>query len=135
MSKLLYIQASPWGRRSYCIAVSNAFIETCKLQHPDDKITASKNVEKVINRFKAADKYLLATPDYDLQKKYIELILGFIGFENIQSMVIEPPLANGSDVAASKRQEAAEKIKEIAANFWDLSGSLWSWKSGHFSLL
>jgi FMN-dependent NADH-azoreductase len=59
----------------------------------------------------------LATPDYDLQKKYIELILGFIGFENIQSMVIEPPLANGSDVAASKRQEAAEKIKEIAANF------------------
>jgi len=210
MSKLLYIQASPRGKRSHSIAVADAFIEAYKLQHPDDKIAVLnvfkaripdfdglavqakytimhgqahskselkvwKNVEKVIDQFKAADKYLLAVPmwnfgipyrlkqyidilvqpgytftynkdvgyqglvkgkpamvvyarggayppatpaeAYDLQKKYIELILGFIGFENIQSVVIEPTLEKGPDVAATKCQEAIEKIKGIAANF------------------
>jgi FMN-dependent NADH-azoreductase len=210
MSKLLYIQASPRGKRSYSIAVADAFIEAYRLQHPDDKIAvlnvfkaripdfdvlavqakytimygqahskselkAWKSVERVINQFKAADKYLLAVPmwnfgisyrlkqyidiliqprytfsyskdagyqglvkgkpamivyarggayppatpaeAYDLQKKYIELILGFIGFENIQSVVVEPTLADGPDVAAAKRQEAIEKIKAMAANF------------------
>jgi FMN-dependent NADH-azoreductase len=210
MSKLLYIQASPRGKRSYSIAVADAFIEAYKLQHPDDKIAvlnvfkaripdfdglavqakytilhgqahskgelkAWRSVERVINQFKAADKYLLAVPmwnfgipyrlkqyidilvqpgytftynkdvgyqglvkgkpamvvyarggsypagtpaeAYDLQKKYIELILGFIGFENIQSMVIEPTLENGPDVAATKRQQAIEMVKKMATDF------------------
>jgi len=143
--------------------------------HSKSELKVWKNVEKVIDQFKAADKYLLAVPmwnfgipyrlkqyidilvqpgytftynkdtgyqglvkgkpamvvyarggsypaatpaeAYDLQKKYIELILGFIGFENIQSVVVEPTLEKGPDVAATKRREAIEKIKGMAANF------------------
>ena len=54
---------------------------------------------------------------FDLQTKYIELILGFIGFADIRSMAVEPTLQGGPDVAESKRQEAIEKVKEIAEVF------------------
>jgi FMN-dependent NADH-azoreductase len=57
------------------------------------------------------------TEAFDLQTKYIELIFGFIGFENIRSVVVEPTLQGGPDVAAVKRQEAIDKIKEIAVVF------------------
>jgi len=58
-----------------------------------------------------------ATEAFDLQTKYIELIFGFIGFENIRSVVVEPTLQGGPDVAAVKRQEAIDKAKEIAVVF------------------
>jgi FMN-dependent NADH-azoreductase len=54
---------------------------------------------------------------FDLQTKYIELIFGFIGFENIRSVVVEPTLQGGPDVAEAKRQEAIGKLKEIADDF------------------
>jgi FMN-dependent NADH-azoreductase len=54
---------------------------------------------------------------FDLQTKYIELIFGFIGFENIRSVVVEPTLQGDPDVAALKRQEAIDKAKEIAVVF------------------
>ena len=38
MSRLLYIQASPRGKRSHCIAVADAFINSYKESHPDDVI-------------------------------------------------------------------------------------------------
>ena len=53
----------------------------------------------------------------DLQKKYIELIFGFMGFENIRSLVIEPTLQDGPEVASAKRQEAIDKAKEITLDF------------------
>ena len=43
MSKLLYIQASPRGKRSHSIAVADAFIEAYEQKHPDDEI-ATLNV-------------------------------------------------------------------------------------------
>jgi FMN-dependent NADH-azoreductase len=54
---------------------------------------------------------------FDLQKKYVELIFGFIGFENIRSVVVEPTLQAGPDVAAEERQRAIDKAKEIADVF------------------
>jgi FMN-dependent NADH-azoreductase len=36
---------------------------------------------------------------FDLQKKYLELILAFIGLTNVRSVVVEPALAAGPDVA------------------------------------
>ena len=54
---------------------------------------------------------------FDLQTKYIKLIFGFIGFENIRSVVVEPTLQGGPDVAEAKRQEAIGKLKEIAGDF------------------
>ena len=210
MSKVLYIQASPRGKRSHCIAVADAFIDTYKQKNPDNEIVtlnifdtsipnfdglvvqakyailhgkshskeelqAWSEVEKVIEQFKSADKYVLAIPmwnfsipyrlkqyidilvqpgytfgysedagyqglvvgkpilvvyarggeypagseteAFDLQKKYIELIFGFIGFENIRSVVVEPTLQGGPEVAAEKHRQAVDKAKEIAGAF------------------
>jgi FMN-dependent NADH-azoreductase len=210
MSKLLYIQASPRGKRSHSIAVADAFVETYGQKHPDDKIVtlnvfdasipdfdgpavqakyailhgqphskeqqqAWNNVEKVIERFTSADKYVLAVPmwnfgipyrlkhyidllvqpgytfrfseekgyeglvagkpmlavyarggeyplnseaePFDLQKKYVELIFGFIGFEDMRSVVVEPTLQGGPGVAETKRQKAINKAREMATAF------------------
>jgi len=54
---------------------------------------------------------------FDLQKKYLELILAFIGFSGIQSVVGEPTLAKGTDGAEQKRTEAVEKARQIAKDF------------------
>jgi FMN-dependent NADH-azoreductase len=57
------------------------------------------------------------TEAFDLQTKYMELILGFIGFEDIRSVVVEPTLQGGPVVTEAKRQGAIDKVKEIAAVF------------------
>ncbi|MCP4609092.1 MAG: FMN-dependent NADH-azoreductase [Planctomycetes bacterium] len=57
------------------------------------------------------------TEAFDMQTKYIELILGFIGFKDIHSVVVEPTLQGGPDVAGAKRQGAIETVKEIAEVF------------------
>ncbi|UCE99340.1 MAG: NAD(P)H-dependent oxidoreductase [Planctomycetota bacterium] len=54
---------------------------------------------------------------FDLQKKYIELIFGFIGFQDIRSIIVEPTLQAGPNVADAKRQEAIDTAKEIAVGF------------------
>jgi len=54
---------------------------------------------------------------FDLQTKYIELIFRFVGFEDIRSIVVEPTLLGGPDVAEVKRQEAIDKAKEMAVTF------------------
>jgi len=54
---------------------------------------------------------------FDLQKKYLELILGFMGFSDVRSIVVGPTLAKGKDVAEQKRTEAIEKAKQIAREF------------------
>ncbi|MHC4691141.1 MAG: FMN-dependent NADH-azoreductase [Planctomycetota bacterium] len=210
MSRFLYIQASPRGKRSHCIAVADAFVETYKQKYPADEIVTLnvfdasipdfdgpavqakytilhgkphsneekqvwKNVEEVIDQFTSADKYVLALPmwnfsipyrlkqyidilvqpgytfsysddagyqglvvgkpmlvvyarggeypqgsdaeAFDMQSKYIESIFGFMGFENIRSVVVEPTLQGGPDVAAEKRRKAVNKAKEMAAVF------------------
>jgi len=210
MSTLLYIQASPRGQRSKSITVADAFVETYKQKHPDDKIVtlnifkeklpafdglavqakytilhgqkhskeelqAWKKVEKIIEQFKSADKYVLAVPMWnfgipyrlkqyidilvqpgytfsyspetgykglvagkpllavyarggeyppgspgealDLQTKYLQLILGFIGFTNVRSVIIEPTLQGSAEAIEAKVQQAAIVAKKIAENF------------------
>jgi FMN-dependent NADH-azoreductase len=43
----------------------------------------------------------------DMQKKYMETVLGFIGFENIQSILVEPTLS-------AKKEEAVNAAKQQA---------------------
>lgn len=57
------------------------------------------------------------TEAFDMQKKYIELVFGFMGFKNIRSVVVEPTLQGGPDVAAGKVQKAIKQAKQIAADF------------------
>ncbi len=144
-------------------------------EHSAEDLKVWKNVEKVIEQFTSADKYVLALPmwnfsipyrlklyidllvqpgytfsysedtgyqglvkgkpmlavyarggayppnseaeAFDLQTKYIELIFGFMGFENLRSVVVEPTLQGGPEVADARLGEAVEKAKEIARDF------------------
>jgi FMN-dependent NADH-azoreductase len=58
-----------------------------------------------------------AAQAYDFQKRYLELILGFMGLTDIRSVVVEPTLAAGPDTAKQKRSEAVEKAKQMAREF------------------
>ena len=53
------------------------------------------------------------TEAFDLQKKYLELILAFIGFSDIRSVA----LVGGPDIAQQRRAEAIEKARQIAKEF------------------
>jgi FMN-dependent NADH-azoreductase len=53
---------------------------------------------------------------FDLQTKYFQLILGFIGFTDIRALIVEPTLA-GPDVAKQKREETIAKAREMAKAF------------------
>ena len=115
MATVLYIQASPRGKRSKSIQVADAFVNAYTLHHPDDTIetinlfeavlpafdgpaVAAKfkipngqpadsqerrawtEVEAVIERFKAADKYVLAVPMWNFSipyrlKQYIDILV------------------------------------------------------------
>ena len=54
---------------------------------------------------------------FDMQKSYLELILRFVGLDDIRSVTVEPTLAGGADVAKQKRAEAIEKAKRMAGEF------------------
>jgi len=210
MSKVLYIKASPREKRSYSVAVADAFVEAYKKGHATDEIEvldlfksqlpafdgpvvsgkykimrgqehsakekrAWAAVVAKIKHFKSADKYVLAIPmwnfsipyrlkhyidiivqpgqtftvdesggykglvtgkpicvvyarggeyakgtqaqAYDMQSGYIELILRFIGFTDIRSIVVEPTLARGTEAAEEKRRAATERAQRMARDF------------------
>lgn len=54
---------------------------------------------------------------FDLQKRYLEVILGFMGFTDIRSIVVEPTLMGGPEVAKAKREAAIEQAKQMAKDF------------------
>lgn len=64
-------------------------------------------------------EYAPGTPSegYDLQKKYMEIILGFMGFTNIKSIVVEPTLAGGPEKAKAKQAAAVTQAQKLAAVF------------------
>ena len=54
---------------------------------------------------------------YDMQSGYIELILRFIGFTDIRSIVVEPTLARGTEAAEEKRHTAIEQAQRMSRDF------------------
>ena len=54
---------------------------------------------------------------FDLQKKYIEQILGFMGFENIQSIMVEPTLHGQPEDIQKMIDGSVEKARSIADVF------------------
>ncbi|UUO07571.1 NAD(P)H-dependent oxidoreductase [Blastopirellula sp. J2-11] len=52
----------------------------------------------------------------DFQKSYVEFLLGFIGFTDVKSIVIEPMLAP-PEVAGPAKENAKKQATEIAASF------------------
>ena len=53
----------------------------------------------------------------DHQKSYIQLLLGFIGFTDIQTVTAQPMLAGGPDIAKENVDKAVEQAKKIASEF------------------
>jgi FMN-dependent NADH-azoreductase len=53
----------------------------------------------------------------DMQKPYVETILGFIGLTDVRSIVIEPTMSGGPDVADERLQQAIARAKELSASF------------------
>lgn len=53
---------------------------------------------------------------FDLQKRYIELILGFIGFQGVQSIVAEPTMGKPEQVEGAL-QAAVRRAETLAATF------------------
>ena len=144
-------------------------------KHSKEELQVWKKVEKVIEQFKSADKYVFAVPmwnfgipyrlkqyidilvqpgytfsyspetgykglltgkpllavyarggeypagnpaeAFDMQTKYLQLILGFIGFTNIRSVIVEPTLQGSAEAIEAKVQQAAIGAKKIAENF------------------
>jgi len=156
MSRLLYIQASPRGRRSKSVAVADAFLEAYKGKYPDDEIVtlnvfddsipdfnglvvqakyailhgqahsaeqlrAWGTVEKVVEQFKSADKYVVAVPMWEFcipyrLKQYIDVIVqpgylfsysqteGYKGLVVGKSMLVV--YARGGEYKAGSQAEA-----------------------------
>ncbi len=50
----------------------------------------------------------------DMQRPYVEHILRFIGFTDVRSIVVEPTLAGGPDVAADRLAAAVAQAEELA---------------------
>lgn len=61
-----------------------------------------------------------ATAGYDHQKPYAEMILGFMGIQQVHSLVVGPTLAAGREVAEEKLKEAIAAAQALAAK---LAGS------------
>lgn len=57
-----------------------------------------------------------AAKGMDLQKGYMDLLLGFIGFKDVKSIMVEPTMAAPADVAKMEAAAIAEAEK-IAATF------------------
>lgn len=53
----------------------------------------------------------------DYQQKYLEAVMGFMGFDEITSIVVEPTLMGGPETAAAKRDAAIAQAKELAPRF------------------
>ena len=53
----------------------------------------------------------------DHQKSYFELALGFIGISHVESVIVQPTLAGGPDVAKRRLDEAIAQAREKARSF------------------
>jgi len=53
----------------------------------------------------------------DFQKKYVQQIFGYIGFEEITSIVIEPTLHGGAEVAEQKLAETIKEAEQLSNEF------------------
>jgi FMN-dependent NADH-azoreductase len=145
------------------------------LSHIEEERDAWRAIERLIEEFKSADKYVIATPmwnfsipyrlkhyldilvqptytfkvtdgggyaglvtdkpvllvcarggeypagtqaeAFDLQVKYLKLILGFIGLTDIRLLAIEPTLNRGPEVAQQKKSEAIAQARAMAQSF------------------
>ncbi len=86
---------------------------------PEEGYTGLVTGKPAFVAYSRGGEYLAGTDyeAYDFQKRYFETILGFIGFKEIQSIVIEPTLMGGPETATEKRNQAITQARKIAVTF------------------
>jgi FMN-dependent NADH-azoreductase len=86
---------------------------------PEKGYTGLVTGKPVFVAYARGGEYPAGTPGeaFDFQKKYLELALGFMGFTDIKSVVVEPTLMGGPDVAEARRAAAIVKAQAIAKSF------------------
>jgi len=57
-----------------------------------------------------------ADSEFDLQKKYVETFLGFVGFTDIRSVLVEPTLMGGPETVKDKHNAAIADARELAGS-------------------
>lgn len=55
-----------------------------------------------------------ADSEMDFQKKYVDVAMGFIGFTDIRSVIVQPTLAGGKETARQRLDEAIEQALTYA---------------------
>ena len=58
-----------------------------------------------------------AAQSVDMQKRYMELILGFIGLTDFRSVIVQPTIAGGPDVTQARMIAAVARAEEMATDF------------------
>ena len=91
---------------------------------PSYTFTSGKNGHEGLVKGKKAfvayargGEYTGAGPSCDHQKPYLELILGYIGITDITSVVAEPMLAEGPEVARRNEKKAMSQAVQLAKEF------------------
>jgi FMN-dependent NADH-azoreductase len=83
---------------------------------PDEGYSGLVTGKPVVAIYARGGEYAEAA-HLDMQKPYLETILGFIGLTDVRSIVIEPTLAGGPEVATERLEQAAAKARELAKSF------------------
>ncbi len=85
---------------------------------PEDGYTGLLTGKRAFIAYARGGEY--AAPEaagFDHQKSYLDMILSFMGITDICSVVIEPTLMAGPQVAAEKLTAAISQAKQLAAEF------------------
>jgi FMN-dependent NADH-azoreductase len=86
---------------------------------PEDGYTGLLTGRKALVVYARGGAYAEGTgaEAYDLQKPYLDNILGFMGITDVTSILVEPTLMGGPEAADAAREDARAKARELAATF------------------
>jgi FMN-dependent NADH-azoreductase len=86
---------------------------------PDEGYKGLAGGKPVFVAYARGGTYSPGTPgeSMDYQSRYLETALGFMGFTDIESVVVEPTVQEGPDVAKAKREAAIKGAEQMAQEF------------------
>ena len=86
---------------------------------PETGYTGLVTGKPVLTVYARGGEYPVGSDDaaVDHQTSYLALVLGFIGFTDIRSIVVEPTLMAGPDMATQRTAEALSEAAEAAHTF------------------
>lgn len=86
---------------------------------PQEGYTGLVTGKRAFIAYSSGGEYAQGSPAeaFDLQKQYLELILGFMGITDIRKIAVEPTLMAGPDGAEQAQIKAIALARELATKF------------------